>query len=147
MHMTATGWAHNAGPWQLLNQSLADSKVPRGQSSHNLNMYIASINANHDNGIQIEWRKHLTLTGDFRISVKFTRDEIVQLFKLAVGETLSPDVITETGLTVDDAVVRDRMRSMSVAQLIDLLTSQSASAADNAGQVDTSGDEQGEAAE
>jgi hypothetical protein len=147
MHMTATGWARNMGPWQLLNQSLADAKVTSGNSSHYVNMNTASIHVNHDNGIQIGWGQNLTLGGQFRILVKFTKDEIIQLFKLTVGETLSPEVITETGLAIDDAVVRDRMRAMTVAQLIDLMTSQSASEADNAGQVDTSGDEQSEAAE
>jgi hypothetical protein len=147
MHMTATGWGRDMGPWQILDQSLAESKVTRGPSTHYINMNAASVHVNSDNGIQVGWGKHLTLGGNFKIILRFSKDEIVQLFKLAVGETLSPEVLKESGLTVDDAAVRDRMRSMSVAQLIDLLTSQSASEADTIGQVENSGEEQGEAAE
>jgi hypothetical protein len=147
MYMTATGWGRDMGPWQILDQSLADAKVTSGLSTHYINMNAASVHVNADNVIQIGWGKHLTLGGNFKIVVRFSKDEIVQLFKLAVGETLGPEVLKEAGLTVDDAAVRDRMRSMTVAQLIDLLTSQSASEADTIGQVDNSGEEQGEAAE
>ena len=148
MYVTARGWKRDMGAWQLINQPLENSKVTHGASSHYINFDSPSIHVTSEKSVHVGWGKqNLTLGGNFQFLVRFTKDEIVQLFKLAIGETLSPEFLKEAGLTVDDAVVRDRIRSMAVAQLIDLVTSQSASEADTVGEVDTSEDGLGEAAE
>jgi hypothetical protein len=122
--MTARGWGRDMGEWVLLNQPLADAKVTHVPSTHSVNMNSASMHVTRDNGINIGWGKGLTLGGNFILTARFTRDEIIQFFKLSVGEIITPAISKEIGLSIDDDLVRDRLRSMTVAQLMELLTSQ-----------------------
>jgi len=68
--------------------------------------------------------------GNFMLKISFSKEEVIELFKLSMGEILGPQAIQDAGLSIDDTVVRDRVRAMPVGQLFDLLNSQMASQAE-----------------
>lgn len=130
MHISARGWNRNMGAWTLAQQALSEARITHSPSTYSVQMDSVSVNVNRDGDIGFAWGKRLTLTGNFMLKLNFDRSEIIQLFRLAMGDTLSAEILKDTGLSIGDDVIRDRVRGMSVGQLIDLLGSQTSSASE-----------------
>jgi hypothetical protein len=121
MHITARGWNRNMGDWNLGQYSLDSEKVTRHPGYHPKRWDEATVHVTKDDEVHIAWGKNMTLTGNFLIMLRLTKEDIINLFKLSIGEIIGMETLQTGGLSIDEGVLRDRVRSMSVGQLFDLI--------------------------
>ena len=115
------------GAWTLADLGLEGARVSRS-AHYTVQMATPVVAAPGADRVEIAWGNRVTLTGNFLFTVTLSRADILRLFKLVAGEVLDHETISESGLSIDEGVVLERLRAMSVGELFELLSSRHSAA-------------------
>ena len=85
---------------------------------------------NYQRGITVAWFQELRLTGNYRMEVQLSRDDIVQLFKWAFDGELRSFLINDWKFTLSPELVKEALKTIKLTDLTlgDLIAMNNASA-------------------
>ncbi|MGY2902971.1 hypothetical protein [Bradyrhizobium sp. URHC0002] len=115
MKVTARGWSRNMGAWILAEYDLKEY-IPSSDPNQYLRYEGSAVFKLHD-GIGIHWHKKLKLTGDYRIEVNFTKEDVAELFQNAIGRELTPEIIEKYDFIIAPELKKKMLGEIKLADL------------------------------
>lgn len=120
MRIDATGWSRNAGTTVICNSDITEAKVYDASQSEEgkWNKPVVSI---HNDIVRIIWGTKVRLSGDYRIDIDISNEELCFLMRQAFGEVITEDVLECFGMTISDDVLGKEIGKKTFKEVVDLL--------------------------
>lgn len=125
MRIAVSGWNRNMGETEIGNLSVEDLEiVDRDRFPLAHDYWGWEPDGFYDrNGVQIRWGKALKLTGDYKVYIGLSKEDVVNLFKKVIGAKLDNEAIRSCELQLDDSVIRQHLNGLKVEELLQFLQS------------------------
>jgi hypothetical protein len=113
VRVTVRGWNRNMGETVIGNHSLPMMKYSPGGWAYSNQpcLYEGSDN------ITVAWFQPLKLTGNYRMEVQLTRDDVMKLFKGLFGSKIQQGLVERYGLTFSPEVVKSVLKTVKLTDL------------------------------
>lgn len=120
MRLTTIGWSRRVGTKVLGACQLARANKERepGNKLHYKQHYITY----DDPGIEIEWSNEVRLTGDYLFTLTLSKDDILEMVRIILNKDINDEDLSKLGLKRNDERFSDKLRSMTVGELINVLS-------------------------
>jgi|HubBroStandDraft_6_1064221.scaffolds.fasta_scaffold1170138_1 hypothetical protein len=127
MKVSVRGWNRDMGETVIGQHSLLSVKY---NEKGTVRRDTPSWYENYRRGVTVAWFQELKLTGNYRMEVEFSRDDIVKLFKVAFNGELRSFLIDEWKFTMSPELVREALKTIKLTDLTlgDLVAMNNASA-------------------
>src|SRR4051812_22822392 len=104
LRVHAQGWNRNAGDTTFADFDLTARKFHESQHPYVdwRNPGVYSLNGN----VSVAWVKGMRFSGDYRIQIDFTAEEIAAMFRGAFGSEVTSEVLEKCGLTLSPNLKR-----------------------------------------
>jgi hypothetical protein len=125
MKITVRGWGRDMGETPIIDNNLFNFKHSEDGTVYRDTPVLYGIS----NGVRMSWFQSLRLTGNYRMDVQLSRDEVVRLFKYAFGSELELHDVKRYGLTFSPELVKHILKAVKLTDLTlgDLVAMSSAS--------------------
>jgi len=115
MRITARGWARDMGKKLLASIPLTGMKISDDEK-HTIRMDTPGLFQSYGR-VWVSWFQTMRYTGDYRMDIEFSRDDIMRLFKASNGSELTPDLMETYGLTLSPELVKSALRTVKLSDL------------------------------
>ena len=125
MKLSARGWGRDMGPTEIMDDhSLSELGVSEEGGSFYKNGTPAVFQSFF--GVAVSWHRKLRLTGDYRLDLVLTYEDITMLFKAAFGEEITPSMLRRYGLKLSPeldkaALAKIKLGDLTLAELAALM--------------------------
>jgi hypothetical protein len=113
MKVSARGWGRDMGEKVLGNHFLLTMKLKTDGTTYRDEPVLYK----NPGTVEVAWFQTMKLTGDYRMEVEFTRNDIMKLFKCMFGSELQQNLIEEWGLTFSPEVTKAILRTVKLSDL------------------------------
>lgn len=114
MKVTVRGWNRDMGETAIGEMSLLMTKY---NEKGTVRRDTPALYENYRRGITIAWFQELKLTGNYRMEVQLSRDDIVKLFKLAFDGELRSFLINDWKFTLSPELVKEALKTIKLTDL------------------------------
>jgi hypothetical protein len=114
MKVSVRGWNRDMGETVIGQHSLLSVKY---NEKGTVRRDTPSLYENYRRGVTVAWFQELKLTGNYRMEVELSRDDIVKLFKVAFNGELRSFLIDEWKFTMSPELVREALKTIKLADL------------------------------
>ena len=114
MKVSVRGWNRDMGETVIGQHSLLSVKY---NEKGTVRRDTPSLYENYRRGITVAWFQELKLTGNYRMEVELSRDDIVKLFKVAFNGELRSFLIDEWKFTMSPELVREALKTIKLTDL------------------------------
>jgi hypothetical protein len=127
MKVTVRGWNRDMGETVIGDHRLLLTKY---NEKGTVRRDTPALYENHQRGITVAWFQELRLTGNYRMEVQLSQDDIVKLFKLAFDGELRSFLINDWKFTLSPELVKEALKTIKLTDLTlgDLIAMNNASA-------------------
>lgn len=128
MKISVRGWGRDMGTTTIANYSLLTTEYNDDEIAYRdkpvLYRYLG--------GITVAWFQSLKLTGNYRMEVELTKDDVMRLFKRLFGSEIQLGLVEKYGLTFSPEVAKSILKTVKLTDLTvgDLVEMNSAAPAD-----------------
>jgi hypothetical protein len=116
MKISVRGWSRDMGKKEIMSCELMDLKYSQNP---NKTVYRDKDPLIFESGLGVEvaWHQNLRFVGDYRMTVNFSRTDVVRLFKLVFGNELDASVLDRYGFTVSDDLKKAVLRTIKLSDV------------------------------
>jgi hypothetical protein len=125
MEVRLRGWSRDHGPTVIGQVSLDEGIAVSGdwQRAAGWDGYRLHIS---DDSIDLTWRKGLRLTGDYRVDLIISKEEINQLFRLVHNGEISEGELSDMNVNLIDVALSEdeihkAIKKMRIGEFLKLL--------------------------
>ncbi|MGA2056822.1 MAG: hypothetical protein ABSG88_16100 [Bradyrhizobium sp.] len=114
MDVKIRGWHRDMGTHKIASHDLSDFRIS-DDPKKNIRWNSPGL-FQHYGEVSVAWGQTLKCTGDYRMQIDFTQDDVLKLVKASYGRQLDVDLL-DKGFTVSEAL---RKKILSEIKLTDL---------------------------
>jgi len=125
MEVSLRGWRRDHGKRTIGSIAVDDNTVDRDDPLRTAYRNYEKVYVS-DDGVDVTWRADLRLTGEYRVDVVISKEEIDTLFKYVHSDRISKDQLLEIGIYLDDIppseeAIEQAIREMPVGSFLKLI--------------------------
>ncbi|OPF96106.1 hypothetical protein I8G32_04677 [Rhodopseudomonas palustris] len=114
MDVKVRGWHRDMGTHKIASHDLSDFRIS-DDAKKNIRWSAPGLFRQYGE-VSVAWGQTLKFTGDYRMQIDFTQDDIFKLMKASYGRELDVDLL-DKGFTVSEAL---KKKILSEIKLTDL---------------------------
>ncbi|MCG2665944.1 hypothetical protein ACFPFP_03250 [Bradyrhizobium sp. GCM10023182] len=113
MEITVRGWSRDMGETKIANHFLPGVEYREDGTAYR----DKPVMYNSGCGITVAWYQPLKLTGNYRMEVGLTRNDVMRLFKATFGSELQQSLVENHGLTFSPELVKAMLKTVKLTDL------------------------------
>jgi hypothetical protein len=115
MQVTVRGWNRDMGETVIASHQLMDVEYTYDMTTAYCDKPV--VYGPILQKMTVAWFQSLRLTGNYRMEIEFTRDDVMTLFKHHFGSQLKSSLVEEYGLTFSPELVKSMLKTVKVTDL------------------------------
>ncbi|EKS33887.1 hypothetical protein [Afipia clevelandensis] len=114
MDLKLRGWNRDMGTHLIASHNLSDIPI-RDDPKKTINRQKPGLFKNFGE-VTVAWAQTLKFTGDYRMQIEFTEDDVFKLFRASYGRELDEDLL-DRGFTISETLKKRILSEIKVADL------------------------------